>query len=118
MRVYYYSWGDEDILGARIEIMKDQNDIYTIRFEQEGFESKLFSNIKIKGNIIDKTDNSVEGEYGIRKRTILIKFRAILNPKPEDLFEIEESSEYEIEESWNDVIEKLLSERYQNETLT
>lgn len=86
MRIYYHSWGDEDILGSRIEIVNDSHENYTIKYEQEGFDIGLFKDLKINGDIINRTDTSEADENGIIKNTIMINFKAVLNPWPEKLF--------------------------------
>ena len=86
MRIYYYSWGDEDILGSRIEINKDSAELYTIKLEQEGFSSELFLELKINGDIINENNYQEKDEIGTVKCTNIKQFTAKLNPKPEDLF--------------------------------
>lgn len=93
MRIYHYNWGNEDVLGSEIEITNDSNNMYTIIFKQQGHYPNLFSNLKIRGEIVSKTDNLTKDKYEIYDRTIIIKFKAILNPKPEELFEFIEQIE-------------------------
>lgn len=84
--------GDEDILGSRIEIIKNSQEFYTIIFEQEGFFPELFVNLKINGNIINNKNIIKKDNECITKSTIIIKFKAVLNPKPEDLFVLDNHS--------------------------
>jgi len=91
MLQYYYTWGDENILVSRIKIVKgfmdDNNmiddDIYTITFEQESYNTKLFSDIDVTNivTLISKVSATIT-------RLITLKIKAICNPKPENIFTI------------------------------
>lgn len=84
--VYYYSAGDEQIIGYRITIYKERNDIYTIIFEQESFD-KQFRDITSNYKILEKCTTSVENEY-CSTCVINMKIKTINNPAPEELFNI------------------------------
>ena len=90
MEQYHYTWGDEEVLGSSIRIIKESNNIYNIYFKQEAFEDKLFRQIKIKyGKIINESFNdTINNENSIISREITIKIKAPCNPRPELLFEI------------------------------
>lgn len=98
MLQYCHTWGDEDILESQIEVTKGfinntgifNCDIYTITFQQESFDHKLFSDIHISNiaTVISKNIDEAEYDNGITIRLITIKVEAINNPKPEDIFRI------------------------------
>lgn len=52
-------------MGSRFKMTKEEINIYTIKFEQYGFNPESFSNIKINGEIINMTDISKEDDNGI-----------------------------------------------------
>lgn len=99
MLQYYYTWGDENILVSRIKIVKgfmdDNNmiddDIYTITFEQESYNTKLFSDIDVTNivTLISKEVKDIEDKVSATiTRLITLKIKAICNPKPENIFTI------------------------------
>lgn len=57
MLQYHYNWGDEDVLGLSVQVIKgrinDDNekydcydsDLYTVTFKHESFEPDLFDDI-------------------------------------------------------------------------
>jgi hypothetical protein len=50
MLQYNYSWGNEDVLGSWIEVVKgfmNDDDIYIVTFEQESDNYNLFSDINV-----------------------------------------------------------------------
>ena len=52
-QVYLYSWGDEDLLGAEIRIIK-KGDIYTITFTQNVFNERDFVKLEIPRNLLNR----------------------------------------------------------------
>lgn len=101
MDIYHYTWGDVDILGSSLRIIRndiddnslasiiDTNKTHTIIFEQEGFNPSLFDDIQIVyGEVISKTISDIHDDEGIVKRIITIEIMAICNPRPERLFKL------------------------------
>lgn len=100
MLIYYYSFGDLNILGSEITIYKNKNvehdgkiyrDLYEIIFIQEGFvEYSKFRDINSKFRILSKTVNDDFDENLMNVRTIKMKvYDTYNNPPPEKLFEFD-----------------------------
>lgn len=92
VQVYYYSWGDEDIIGAEIRITKVGN-IYTIRTTQHVFDSKHLFTVEVFGTVKDRRVSAEGGNITDEDMTSIIKTEVItvehlLNPRPEQLFRI------------------------------
>jgi hypothetical protein len=91
MRVYYYASGDEDVVNTEISIDRLYDITYTmyiICFKQEAIEIKYFRDIKTSQSMFKRSENiECDGEMMFIK-TITLTIKTILNPKPEDLFEI------------------------------
>lgn len=86
-RIYYHSWGDEDVVSAHIEITQTDHEKYTIEFVQESFTKDHFYNIKINGEVLDHKTQERETDIGTMVAHTY-HIRAILNPKPEELFRL------------------------------
>jgi hypothetical protein len=86
--VYEYSWGDEEILGSLIIITKLDTYEYRIYFEQETFSKprKLETTFEILDEKHEHYVNSEACDMDVYETWLTI--RVILNPAPEELFEI------------------------------
>jgi len=86
--VYEYSWGDEEILGSLIRITKLNHYEYMIYFEQETFYKprKITTTFEILDEKHSHYVNSEECDMDVYETWLTI--RVILNPAPEELFEI------------------------------
>ena len=88
MHVYYYCWGDEDVPGSRIDIIKEEDNLYTLTFEQEGFDPECFSEISTRYKEIVRKVKDLKIGHGIIRRTIFLRIETYLNPRPEKIFDI------------------------------
>ena len=89
--VYNYSYGNEDILGATINIThKKKSDEYVIIFTQESFFEKSFSKIEPSGlvKLMDSSITNTIDDLGIITRTYTLKIEEIFHLLPEKLFVI------------------------------
>lgn len=73
-----------------IQVIKHDNNIYTVKFKQQGFDIKNFKDIQLTNyaiRIFGSIDNDMDSN-GLITSTIIIKCSAIGNPRPETLFQI------------------------------
>ena len=98
MLQYDYNWGDEDVLGASIQVIKEHSTppafIYIITLVQEGFEPSLFHILSPtpEYGCIKCTSTTTKGDCGITVLTTTMVVRALNNPRPETLFRIVSTS--------------------------
>lgn len=88
MLQYHYSYGNEDVLGSRIKVIKELNSEYIITFEQEGCNPEYFDDINVSKyhTLISKKIKDEDGY--MYKRVITLIVNGKCNPKPEELFKI------------------------------
>lgn len=85
---YYYSYGNEDVLGGEIKLIYEGNNKYTLTFEQMGFDVSTFEDVRITELVreISYDINDSLDEEGLTTRIIILKFAAFGNYAPETLF--------------------------------
>jgi hypothetical protein len=91
MIIYYYEYGNEDILSGLIKLENIEEGLYKLTFEQTTFDLNYCKNIEIKsGNIINSkiVDCYLDGFPTMEQRIITIVFKPILNYPPEKYFNI------------------------------
>jgi hypothetical protein len=86
--VYEYSYGDEDVLGSLIKVIKLDHNSYKIKFKQTTLDSDLFRDITSTYKIITKDSTKSMGEEGLYIETITMIVETYLNPPPQKVFKI------------------------------
>ncbi len=84
--IYYYSYGDDLVLGSIIHVIRLRYDLFKIMFEQVGFDTSHFKNIESDFTVIQK--NIHDFYENPHKRIICLYVETIFNNPPEKLFRV------------------------------
>lgn len=74
-----YDYGNEDVLGIRIQVTQLEHELYSIKFTQEG--SDHFYGLKVDDGKVETSSDE-----HLRMVIITLEVRAVCNPPPEKLF--------------------------------